>query len=628
VRGPPADRGPTAGHATGYPCGVLLFLACAGPAPAPAEPPPIVVVILGDDLGANMTWAMPRVQASLVPDARVFSRAYAGVPLCCPARASLLSGGWSPNETGVYGNAWPSGGVRPFQDEHTLATRMRDAGFATAHLGKYLNGYETDMAPAIPPGWDEFVAPVYLGDFTNSRMVRGVSGEEGAEVGTGGEHMTAWLFAEALAFLDAHPDEPVFLYLAPYSPHLYGEPAVEDLGTYADYTPRPANWAEADVSDKPDWIQREGIPEDTSGWDDDARQMLENLQSFDRGVGALLDGIASRDLKARTTVILTGDSGHLNGEHRLVGKGVPYEESIAVPLFVRGPGVTPGEDDRLVSVLLDVPATVSALAGIDPEGEGIDPLGGETREAVIVETAFGTVPEWVGVVTERWKYVEWAPGDVELYDRSNDAYELVNLAGEPPAEADMSALAARVEAARPLNIIDNTVPPAQLGVPFVGGLTAWGGEGALTWSLAEGVLPDGLELTTAGHIAGTPTEEGTFAVVIAVTDAGTSALTGLPHRFAADVTVTVLAPEAVAREPQVHRSGDVVSVEVPARPGARVGLRAWTDATHDLPAIMAEDVLATGWTAEVALALDPRRSWHWSATIDGIVAFEGALPRK
>ncbi|MFN7145258.1 MAG: sulfatase-like hydrolase/transferase, partial [Myxococcota bacterium] len=482
-----------------------------------AAGPPILLVVLADDLGENFLWAMDTVMARLVPESVRFTRTYATVPLCCPVRASFLQGGFYVRDTGVFNNDGANGGITPFHDGDTLATRLQAHGYATALLGKYLNGYEDGgVAPYVPPGWDLFLVPTEIGDSTDTVVVRGSSTPTAAGLGafedTRGEHLTGWLFDEALAFLDAHPDEPVFVLLTPQSPHIYGTPAAEDLGTWDGYAPRPDAFAEADVSDKPGWIRRTEVDErDHDRWDAETRLMMENLASLDRGMGALLDGLDARGLTDRTTLVFTGDNGHLHGEHRLVGKAVAYEESVRVPLLVRAPGVAPREDARLVAMNLDVPATVAELAGLPVEGEGIG-LGGALvdpdlplRDHVFLETALGAWRVWAGVVTERWKYVEWGTGETELYDLAADPWELESLHDDPPEDADVAALAAWVDENRALSATTAQVPVGEVGEDYGTVLDAWGGVPPLTWTLDGGVLPAGLTLDPEGVVTGTPT---------------------------------------------------------------------------------------------------------------------------
>ncbi|MDP2313622.1 MAG: sulfatase-like hydrolase/transferase [Pseudomonadota bacterium] len=611
-------------------------------------PPPIVVVVLADDLGDNYLWGMPTVMDRLAPDCVRFTRAYSTVPLCCPVRASFLAGGAFPAETGVHTNDYPNGGIAFFHDADTLATRLQGAGFRTAILGKYLNGYEDGVAPYVPPGWDLFLVPTSLGDGYDATLIRGSSTPEapgeGVAEGTGGAHLTGWLFDEALGFLDAYPDEPTFVFLAPQSPHIYGSPATEDIGTYASFSPRPRSFAEADVSDKPRWIQRANTPidDDFERWDAEARLMMDNLVSLDRAMGALLDGLDDRGLLDRTVLVFAGDNGHLHGEHRLASKGVAYEESVHVPVLIRAPGTTPGEDNRLVAMNLDLPATIADLAGLPASGWGeslgpalLDPTTPDARDHVFLETSVGDHPVWAGVVTERWKYVEWGTGELELYDLDVDPAELDSLHAAPPADADLAQLAAWTDAHRALAVTTRAGDPGTVGLPYTATLEAWGGTPPLTWSVDTGVLPPGLALASDGTLAGTPTTAGGYSVLVRVTDSVASPVTGEPATFAQTLGFSISAGARLLSDVSADVSpvsltdvvGPTVTFRVNASPGAVVRFEASLDDTRDTPPV--RSALLTANVAGLATAtvpLDPTRTWHWRAVIDGVPIRGGVLP--
>ncbi|MFZ5479929.1 MAG: sulfatase-like hydrolase/transferase [Myxococcota bacterium] len=604
----------------------------------PTPAPPVVILVYVDDQGANTLWAMETLLARLAPESVRFGRAYTNVPLCCPARASLLSGGWYPKDTRVLSNDVPNGGVWAFDTSDTLATRLQSAGFATALLGKYLNQYEDGVAPEVPPGWDLFLAGIYEGTGYDHQVVRGSSGPDASTQGafedTGGEYLTYFLFDEALAFLDAHPDEPVFVLLSVMAPHLYATPADEDLGTWSDWTPESPSFNEEDVSDKPGWLSRADPLTDAQvlGVYRDARQLMENLEAVDRSLGTLLDGLEARGLADRATVIYASDNGYLHGEHRLTSKGVPYEEALRVPLYVRMPGIAPRDDDRLVSVNLDLPAMLLDVAGLPPTGEGVSLLDAladpelPLRDHLYVDNYAGSHPLWAGVVTDRWKYVEWSSGDVELYDLDADPYELASLHSAPPDEAEIEAWAALVEEHRAFAITTPQLPVGRVGEPYEETLDTWGGAPPVTFVLDGGTLPAGLVVEPDGRIVGTPTESGAFDVSIRATDGSVTGWTGAPQSWASTFTLTVGASATT----MASRDGSRARFRVPARPGASVVVLAYADDTFDgrarasLPVVAGADGLA-----EVVLeGLDPARDAHWQVVVDGVRRPAGGrLPR-
>jgi len=115
------------------------------------------VVILTDDQRWDSLWAMPTVQSELVDHGVTFQNMFVANPNCCPSRASILTGQYS-HSTGVYSDNPPNGGFEVFKDTSTIATWLHDAGYRTAMIGKYLNGYQDANAKYIHPGWDRWVA--------------------------------------------------------------------------------------------------------------------------------------------------------------------------------------------------------------------------------------------------------------------------------------------------------------------------------------------------------------------------------------------------------------------------------------------------------------------------------------
>lgn len=588
------------------------------------EPPPLIVVVMADDLGQDQMWAMETVASALAPESVAFQRAYTTVPLCCPARAGFLLGGYDTSATGVYGNDGASGGIDAFPDDaETIATQMQREGWATALLGKYLNGYEAYI-PTIPRGWDLFVSMSDIGDSTDSTLVRGASTPDATSTGelidTAGEHLTGWLFDEALNFIDAHDDQPMFVLLTPQSPHPYGTPAAEDLGTWADYEARPAAFAEDNVSDKPEWVQEtEVTPADVVAWDAETQRMMENLASLDRAAGALVEGLRARGLDERTTLVFTSDNGYLHGQHRLTGKGVPYEEAVRVPLLIRRPGLPPREDDRLVSANQDLAATLMAWAGLEPAGLGqnlsaalADPEL-ETRDHVFLETAFGDHPVWAGVVTETWKYVEWGSGETELYNLANDPNELASVGAVPPADADVSKLSAWTDARRALNVTTRLLPDACAGEAYEASLGSWGGVAPVTWTIDEGALPDGLGLSSDGVISGTPTTTGLATFSVRVTDSGKSPITGGPQSYVSPLELWVGGEAARAK-----RAGESALFEVPGRPGDLVEIRLHLDDTRDTPPLRraSAEVGPDGLASLRLDGLGASRLW-WTYRVNG-----------
>src|SRR5678815_1116200 len=147
---------------------------------AVAGGPPNVVVIMTDDLDSDLMQTMlelhlaPNIEQYLVQEGTSFANSFVSNSLCCPSRATMLTGQYSHNN-GVYGVGplLEHGGVDALDDVSTLATWLQAAGYRTGHVGKYLNGYGSrldDTTPGfqtnyVPPGWDHWQALVGIGTY-------------------------------------------------------------------------------------------------------------------------------------------------------------------------------------------------------------------------------------------------------------------------------------------------------------------------------------------------------------------------------------------------------------------------------------------------------------------------------
>jgi N-acetylglucosamine-6-sulfatase len=399
---------------------------------------PNVVLIVTDDQRWDTLDAMPAVKRLLVDDGVTFENAFTTTPSCCPSRVGLLTGEYS-HDTGVLdgsvGNA--PGGAPAFEDDSSLATWLDDAGYRTGLFGKYLNDYAALPRGYIPPGWDQWFAiaqpPPQI------RYYDYELNENGTIVRYGdapSDYSTTVLEGHAVSFVSE--EQPFFLYFAPIAPHPPSLPAPQDAGAHVDTSwEAPPSFAEDDVSDKPGAGAGPLDLEDARGIRED---MLRSLLAVDRAVEAIADAVEDAGLSNDTYFLFTSDNGYLWGEHRLLGKVWPYEESIRVPLVIRPPG---GHTARSVDALvlnIDVAPTIADLAGVDPplphDGRSLMPLldrhTGAWRDRFVVEFlgyAPG-IPPYSGIRTNRYLYVEYENGWRELYDVRADPFELRNMLGE------------------------------------------------------------------------------------------------------------------------------------------------------------------------------------------------------
>jgi arylsulfatase A-like enzyme len=433
-------------------------------------------LILTDDMRADDIAAMPAVQALLVAQGTSFTNCLTTTPSCAPARASILRGQYSHNH-GVLRSDGDKGGFGRFYaqgfEESTVATWLQDAGYRTALIGKYLNGYPSEgvshgVAPThVPPGWDEWAG------YTREGYFRFEVNENGALVRYGVRtrnlYSTDMIAAKAADFVGrmAQADQPFFLYLAPRAPHGPTEPAPRHVSRFSGTpAPRPPSFNEVDVTDKPRFAQANPAlsPDEIAAIDEEHAVRLETLLAVDDLVAMLVDALRVAGTLDRTYLVFTSDNGYHLGEHRIfLKKGSPYEEAIRVPLVLRGPGVPTGKTMGALTTQADLAPTFVAWAdGSVPsfvDGRSLAPLlvaepkPMKWRQSVIVQhsaerlTSRDVQSGFAALRTERLMYAEYDHGEREFYDLLNDPYQLENSVTQVDPDL-IEVLSARLAAAK------------------------------------------------------------------------------------------------------------------------------------------------------------------------------------
>jgi arylsulfatase A-like enzyme len=292
--------------------------------------------------------------------------------LCCPSRATILTGLYAHNN-GIKGNKPPDGGFEKFRDEgleeSTIAARLQEEGYRTTYLGKYLNGYGEDDPTHVPPGWDE-----WYGKLNEQKLYDYSINENGEVVSYGSEpedFYTDVLSGQATEFVRraAPENQPFFAFVAPTVLHGPATPAERHEGAFAgEEVPKPPSFNEEDVSDKPSWRQdtERLSEEEISELDAYHQKRLESMLAVDEMVGSLVDELEAAGELDNTYIAFTSDNGWLAGVHCFEsGKDRAYEESARVPLFVRGPGVPAEAEVEELALNTDFAPTLPELAGTD-----------------------------------------------------------------------------------------------------------------------------------------------------------------------------------------------------------------------------------------------------------------------
>jgi N-acetylglucosamine-6-sulfatase len=445
--------------------GMLLFGSCGGAtdsmrkAKDQTAPRPNILFVMTDDQPKDTMIAMPEVRTRVRDMGMSLKNAYVSESLCCPSRASILRGQY-PHNTGVERDGPPNGGVQTFRENgkesSTIVTLLSDSGYATGLVGKYMNGYD---ASYTPPGWGYWYAKADASTPGDPARENGTVIDYAGVPGNWGDRLDE----KAMGFLDRSTDQasdgPFALFFWSGQPHL-------QAGDYADryanmYTrvalPSKPSFDEADVSDKPQWVQ--DLPRISAGDRDQLtqwrRNQLRSVRQVDDTVGKMLDLLDQRGELNNTYVVFTTDNGTHMGEHRYRdwhgAKSTAYEEAANVPMYVRGPRVGVGSTSGRLVLNNDLAPTFARIAGLAPpsyvDGRSLLPVwggnGAAWRTAVLNERPVKDgypVSIYSSALTRRYTYVDYgSTGEKELYDRNSDPYELDNAYDPAAPPSDLSS---------------------------------------------------------------------------------------------------------------------------------------------------------------------------------------------
>lgn len=465
---------------------------------------PNIVLVMADDMRVDDLLFAPQVRRLVARTGVTFRNSFSPYPLCCPARASLLTGQYAHNhEVLSHMRPW---GFGAFDDSRTLATSLREAGYRTGFVGKYLNGYGVHRARTggpsvryVPPGWDDWRGSLDGGPGTQGstynymRTPFNVNGR--IDNSHGGEYSTNVVgsFSVAMARRFSRGHDPFFMYVNFLAPHIGGPREPDDVRRLRDargraYTlltparprwvrgrfdrlvtraaglPRDGGPSEADIRDKPLAFARE--PEPTAverrAMRGLTRQRAESIFVMDREIGRLVRQLKRTGEWDDTVFVFTSDNGYYLGEHRRrQGKVRAHEPSLRVPFVITGPGLPGGQLRADPVSTVDVTATLLDLADVAPPrpADGVSVVGsiahgdrGWTRPIVTEgllgrgssarEPGFDDRRSYIGVRTARYSYIRNRAGKDELYDLWADPRQQRNVIARRSYRGARTALSA------------------------------------------------------------------------------------------------------------------------------------------------------------------------------------------
>ena len=441
--------------------------------------PNIILIVTDDQTLAQLNEkTMPVTARLLVGRGTSFNHYYASTAQCCPSRAAMLTGQYGHNN-GVLSNQDAYASLIGKGD--TLPVWLRRAGYRTAHVGKYLNGY-TDVAPPeeVAPGWDEWHTVPNPGYYDywisdNGRLKHHGTAE--------GDYVTTVLNRHAVQVIDelAPKRRPFYLQLDQRAPHTdraprgpgrcteFAVPAPRDAGLFRNAAlPRPPSFNEADMSDKPsflrglDRLSKSRVKRTRKRWG----CALASLSEVDRGVQRILSALQDFGEVQRTAILFTSDNGLFYGEHRIkASKVLPYEEAERLPLVMRVPRPYRNRQPRVarldqVAANIDLAPTILDLANAERcpgcrimDGRSLlDLINGNADEwpedrGILLEYRVNQASRhatchYTAIHTGELEYIEHSSlvspktgeceqvDERELYDLAFDPFQLENLCAE------------------------------------------------------------------------------------------------------------------------------------------------------------------------------------------------------
>jgi arylsulfatase A-like enzyme len=409
--------------------GVAQVPPVSGGTPDPGRPN--ILVILTDDQRAAGT-VIPSFMPATIRWFRNrgvrYPNAFATTPLCCPSRATIFTGQYAHNHGVRLNDDTPK-----LDHDDTVQAYLRDAGYRTGIVGKFLNVWPIKEAP---PHFDRYALvdpPAYWN----------VPANEDGERFRVSDYTTDYIADRAAEMIRQFGQQggnaPWLLYVHPTAPHAPFQPEPPYRNVPVGQWPGNPAVLEKNLSDKPPYV-RQTSSVDLAEGRRIRRLQLQMLMSVDDLVQEVFDALADAGEVQDTLVFFLSDNGFMWGEHRQGAKTHAYTQSVAIPFYVSWPGhLSPGTVDSRLVANVDVAPTIFDAAGVAPghEVDGRSLLDPFARSHLFLESFYTPltkgIPPWAGYRSLTEQYVEYYDSDLEnrvfreYYDRQADPWELRNL---------------------------------------------------------------------------------------------------------------------------------------------------------------------------------------------------------
>lgn len=417
-----------------------------------AERPNVLFIAIDDQndwigcLGGHPQTRTPNIDA-LAGRGTLFANAHCQAPLCNPSRSSLLTG-LRPSSTGIYGLRPGIREVEVTKNHVTLPQTFTRAGYHTYTCGKIY--HDGSVKPADQraefntwgpaPGMGRPAKP-----FAKLPRDRIPIMDWGPFPDRDEDAADYKIASAAIAALkDARKDKPFFIGCGFRLPHVpcYAPQKWFDRFPADKVELPPVKPDDRDDTPRFSWYLHWKLPEPrlatlqkTDEWKPLVRAYLASTAFMDAQVGRVLAALVATGRADDTLVVLWSDHGWHLGEKLITGKNTLWERSTRVPLVFAGPGVSKGAISGRPVELLDIFPTLLDMAGFPPrpdlEGHSLVP---QLKDASAPRPWPAITTHNQGnhaVRTDRWRYIRYADGSEELYDRGADPNEWTNLADDP-----------------------------------------------------------------------------------------------------------------------------------------------------------------------------------------------------
>jgi len=390
---------------------------------------PNVLLIFPDQMRADAMGCMnnPDVKTpnldQLAANGVLLTNTYSNTPVCCPARATILTGKYA------HSHGLVTNDLRLKESEITLAELLKEKGYQTGFIGKWhLDGGPKEpgyISPERRQGFDFWAANECNHNHFKGRYFKGID-----TIPTHFDEFEPKVWVdEAIRFLKERKNSPFFLTIAPGPPH---DPymAPEKFRNLYDA---------AKITMPPNW--EKGVK---NGGKIDLANYYGMITAIDEQLGRLFQKIDSLGLRENTIILFISDHGDMLGSHGRVFKRQPWEESAKVPGIVSWPKIIPsGKKTEALFSTVDVLPTLLDFCGIEipsfVQGVSIknsiigdDPGQKSVYFEILGPCAWQEVENgWRGIRTADFKYARYPDRAWILYDLENDPFELNNLAGNP-----------------------------------------------------------------------------------------------------------------------------------------------------------------------------------------------------